>query len=352
MSEHESHEPVLSQDEIHALIKGVESGEVESANEYGLHDGVVRAVDFSARERLMGGRLPGLETIGSRFIQSLRQGVCDLLRSHVDASFGGMRVIRFEEYAQSLARPTSTNPLRLPPLNGTGAFVVHAGLVGALVDRYFGGDGRFQMSIEERSFTPLEARVIQLMLDRAQTGLEEAWAPAMPVTVEFAGSDGADELESLMAADEVAMVMSFALETDGAGGELHLVLPYSMLEPIREHLDAGATRDRTGHDARWPLSIKSEMQVAQVEVHATLLDTTVSLGRLLALKAGDVLPVELPETVVLCAENVPMFRARVGVSEGVNAVEILGRLDPGTNAANAAGTAPAARKTPQPRTDG
>ena len=34
------------------------------------------------------------------------------------------------------------------------------------------------------------------------------------------------------------------VELDGGGGDIHVTLPYSMLEPIRELLDAGIQSDR------------------------------------------------------------------------------------------------------------
>ncbi len=323
-----SNEQILSKEEVHALMQGVESGQVDTSNEYRLHDGVVRPVDFAARELIVGGRMPGLEAIGSRFVQNLHESLFTLLRRSVEISFLGIRVLKFEEYAQSLAGPTSMNPLRMPPLRGTGLFVADARLVSALVEKYFGGDARFRTSIEERSFTPLEARVIQLTLERAADGLKEAWLPVMPVEIEFTGAAVDLQFAGVMDASEVVAVMSFGIDIDGSGGELHLALPYQMLEPIRERLDAGVQGDRAERDERWVQCIREEMQHADVEVHATLVETTLSLAHLLALKPGDVIPVNLPEAVVLRAENVPVFRARVGVCDGVNAVQIVGPVLP------------------------
>ena len=38
------------------------------------------------------------------------------------------------------------------------------------------------------------------------------------------------------------------VELDGGGGDIHVTLPYSMLEPIRELLDAGIQSDRNDRD--------------------------------------------------------------------------------------------------------
>jgi flagellar motor switch protein FliM len=40
------------------------------------------------------------------------------------------------------------------------------------------------------------------------------------------------------------------------------------------------------------------------------------------MKAGDVIPLEVPDLVTLCAEEVPVFRGKYGISRGNMAVKI------------------------------
>ena len=51
---------VLNQDEIDALLHGVDSGEVDTAPG-AVEPGVVRAYDFSTQARIVRGRMPTLE---------------------------------------------------------------------------------------------------------------------------------------------------------------------------------------------------------------------------------------------------------------------------------------------------
>ncbi len=314
---------ILSQEEIDALLHGVDSGEVETEDQLRLRDGVARAVDLTAHERIVRGRMPTLEMICNRFCRSLRVSLFNLVHRAVEVSFQGVKLSKFSEYMHTLAVPTSLNMARIPPLRGTGLFVLDARLVFSLVDNYFGGDGRFYTRIEGREFTAMENRVIQLMLERVFGDMQEAWTPLMSVDFEYVNSEVNPQFANIVSPTEVVVICSFALDMDGIGGELHMTLPYAMLEPIRELLDAGIQSDRGGRDERWSRSIRAEMEHATVEVHSTLVETALSLRRLLELKAGDILPVELPESVVLTAGEVPLFRARAGVSEGMNALEII-----------------------------
>ena len=80
MSDHD----ILSQDEIDELLHGVESGAVETDDEYRLRDGVPRRVDLTAHERIVRGRMPTLEMINNRFIRHFRASLFNLLLLSVE----------------------------------------------------------------------------------------------------------------------------------------------------------------------------------------------------------------------------------------------------------------------------
>jgi len=213
--------------------------------------------------------------------------------------------------------------VRIPPLRGTALVVLDAKLVFALVDNFFGGDGRFQPRIEGRDFTLVETRVIGLTLERVFADMQDAWAPVLTLAFEYVNAEINPQFANIVSPTEVVVVSTFKLDLDGVGGELHVAYPYAMLEPIRELLDAGMQSDRASRDERWAQSIREETAYADVEVHATLAEVEMKLGDVLKLKAGDIVPVELPALVMLCAENVPLFRGRFGVVNGTNALEIV-----------------------------
>ena len=316
-------EEILSQDEIDALLHGVDSGDVDTDDGFRMRDGVARQVDLAAHEKIVRGRMPTLEMINNRFCRNLRTSLFSLLQRAVEVSFQGVRVTKFSEYLHTLAVPSSLNMVRVPPLGGTGLFVLDAKLVFALVENYFGGHGRFYTRVEGREFSAMENRVIELALKYAFSDMKDAWQPVLNVAFDYVSSEVNPQFANIVSPTEVVVVSSFLLDLDGIGGEIHMTLPYSMIEPIRELLDAGVQSDRDTRDDRWSNAIHQEMERAEVELHAALLETELSLGALLELKAGDIIPVELPEQVTLCAEGVPLFRGEVGVANGNNAIQIL-----------------------------
>ncbi len=317
---------LLSQEEIDALLHGVDSGDVETESELQAHDGVARGYDFTSQDRIVRGRMPTLEMINERFARQMRISLFNLLRRSAEISVGGIKMTKFSEYVHTLFVPTSLNMVKIKPLRGTALFVVDPKLVFILVDNFFGGDGRYHAKIEGREFTPTELRVIRMTLDQAFTDLKKAWAPVMDLDFEYINSEVNPQFANIVSPTEVVCVSSFHIELDGGGGDLHVTMPYSMIEPMRELLDAGIQSDRSDVDERWIRALRDEVKAAEVELSSTLTETTLSLEDVMRLKPGDIIPIDLPEQVLLRAEGIPVLRGKFGVSDGYNAIKVTERI--------------------------
>ena len=91
-------------------------------------------------------------------------------------------------------------------------------------------------------------RVIHLLLKQTFADLREAWAPVMDVDFEYINSEINPHFANIVTPREYVVVCRLHVELDGGGGDIHVTLPYSMLEPIRELLDAGIQSDRNDRD--------------------------------------------------------------------------------------------------------
>ena len=310
---------LLSQDEIDALLHGVDDGAVEDEDEVG---GDASHYDLASQDRIIRGRMPTLEMINEKFARYTRVSIFNLLRHSADVSVGGVKIIKFGEYLHSLYLPTSLNMVRIKPLRGTALFVLDAKLVFKLVDNFFGGDGR-HAKIEGREFTPTELRVVQMVLEQAFIDMTEAWKVILNVEFEYVNSEVNPSLANIVTPSEVVVVSTFHIELDGGGGEMHLTLPYSMIEPLRDILDAGVTSEVDDRDDRWARSLKEEILTVDVPINAKIAEAELSLREIKGLKVGDIIPVEMPELVTLTANGIPAFRSKLGVKNGNMALKII-----------------------------
>ncbi|EHR42282.1 flagellar motor switch protein FliM [Alishewanella jeotgali] len=318
---------LLSQDEIDALLHGVDEVEEEIPDSNGQTDSS-RTIqfDFSSQDRIVRGRMPTLEMVNERFARHMRISLFNMMRRTAEVSINGVQMIKFGEYVHTLFVPTSLNMVRFRPLKGTGLITMEARLVFILVDNFFGGDGRYHAKIEGREFTPTERRIIQMLLKLIFEDYKEAWAPVMDVSFEYLDSEVNPAMANIVSPTEVVVISSFHIELDGGGGDFHIALPYSMLEPIRELLDAGVQSDKEDTDLRWSKALRDEIMDVKVDLSTRMLDVDLTLREIMNLKAGDIIPVDIPEHVTVLVEELPTFRAKVGRSRDNVALKIIEKI--------------------------
>ena len=311
---------LLSQDEIDALLHGVDDGLVQTDSV--VDPGSVKSYDLTSQDRIVRGRMPTLEMINERFARYTRISMFNLLRRSADVAVGGVQVMKFGEYVHSLYVPTSLNLVKIKPLRGTALFILDAKLVFKLVDNFFGGDGR-HAKIEGREFTPTELRVVRIVLDQAFIDLKEAWQAIMEVNFEYINSEVNPAMANIVGPSEAIVVSTFHIELDGGGGDLHVTMPYSMIEPVREMLDAGFQSDVDDQDERWVNALKQDVLDVSVPLRVAVATRQLKLRDILHMQPGDVIPVELPEHLVMRANGVPSFKVKLGSHKGNLALQVV-----------------------------
>lgn len=315
---------LLSQDEIDALLHGVDDSDLDSDlddSEEG-----VKSYDLATQDRIVRGRMPTLEMINERFARYTRISLFNFLRRTADVAVGGVQIQKFGEYVHSLFVPTSLNMIKMKPLRGTGLFILDAKLVFKLVDNFFGGDGR-HAKIEGREFTNTENRVVKLVLDLAFKDMQEAWSNVYAAQFEYIGSEVNPSLANIVSPSEIVVVSTFHIDLDGGGGDMHLTLPYSMIEPIREILDAGVQSDVDEADERWVIALRDDIMSASIRMRAKICEKKISLRQLNELKEGDILAVDMPDYVTLMANGIPTFKTKLGTHRGNMAVQVLDKVN-------------------------
>ena len=310
----------LSQDEIDALLKGVDGdqGDDESAEE----QSGARPYNLATQERIVRGRMATLEIINERFARLLRIELFNFLRRTVEVSVGPVRIIKYTDFIRNLVVPTNLNLVHAKPLRGTGMMVLDPTLVFLVVDNMFGGDGRFHTRIEGRDFTQTEQRIIQRILNIVFESYGKSWEPVHPLNFEYIRSEMNTQFANIATPNEVVVAITFNIELGPANGEMHFCFPYSMLEPIKDLLTSPLQGEVLGVDKRWVKLMTQQVQAAEVEIVADLAKTKVHLGEILNLKAGDVIPISMEELVEANVDGVPVMQCKYGVFNGQYALRV------------------------------
>lgn len=311
---------ILSQDEVDALLKGVTGEAEEEVREEDVSG--VRPYNIGKQERIVRGRMPGLELINERFARLFRIGLFNFIRRSAEISVGPVRVMKYSEFIRNLVVPTNLNLVHMKPLRGTGLFIFDPNLVFLVVDNLFGGDGRFHMRVEGRDFTPTEQRIIQNMLNVVFEEMQKCWQPLHPIEFEYVRSEMNTQFANIATPSEVVVVTTFNIELGSGGGDFHVCLPYAMIEPIRDLLYSSMQGERLEVDERWTRLLTKQIQVAEVNLVATLGEAPVTLEQILNMQVGDVISLDIPEAIVAEVDGVPVLECKYGVLNGQYALKV------------------------------
>lgn len=315
----------LSQDEVDALLEGVAGGPAESAADS--EPGSARSYDLATEGRIVRGRMPTLELVNERFSRLFRIGLVNFLRRSVSVTAGAVHLKKYSEFIRGLVAPANLNLVHIQPLRGTALFVIDPDLVFLLVDSFFGGDGRFQTRVEVRDFTQTEQRVIQRILAIVFESYSKSWESVYPVQFEYLRSETNIQFANIAAPNEVVLVVSFSLELGAAGGQIHVCLPYAMLEPIKDILSRSLQGESLALDRRWGQLIKQQINDAEVEAVANFCNAPSTLRDILNMKVGDVVPLTLPDTIELKVDQVAVLECHYGQLNGLYALCVENVID-------------------------
>ena len=310
----------LSQSEIDALLDQVSSADEDSPVAVKGPAGV-RTFDLAGQQRIVRGRLSGLESLNQRLAGRLRLNFTQLLQRDVDVAAQAIVVQKYGDYLHSLYVPSSLNLISLSPLRGSALIVLDARLVFRAVDYFFGGSGR-HTKIEGREFTETETRIVARLLEQLYRDLEEIWRGVIEFTCKPQGSELNPSLASIVGAGENVVVCGFQVNIGGAGGDLQLVIPEAMLEPVRDSLDAILRGNNADSDRLWRETLDQQLSRIVVQARCRVAEKELSLKALAELSVGDFIPLDMRRGSELTVAGVPVHRVKAGTYGGHWAVKV------------------------------
>ncbi len=313
---------VLSQDEVDALLNGLNGEDAAPTKAAVEETGGIRDYSLSSQERIVRGRMPTMEVINERFAKNIRLGMFQFMRRSPEVSTGGVKVQKFSAFLRELVVPTNLNIMAIRPLRGSGLLVCDPTLVFAVIEALYGGVGKFHTRIEGRDFSPTEQKVILRLVELITTEYQKAWKGIYPIELEYQRSEMQPQFASIAAPSEMVVTTSFTLEIGDTSGTLHFCFPYAALEPIRDVLYSTMHADAGDQDKRWVRLLEKQIQAASVTLVAELANAPATVEQMLAFKPGDFIELDLNQLIQAKVDGVPMLECYYGTSNGKYALRV------------------------------
>ena len=321
-----SQDDLLSQDEIDALLKGVSGDDEPVASNDGKDR--IRPYDPATQHRVIRERLQAMDIINERFARHFRMGLFNLLRRSADITVDSVRYLSYSEFSRNVPVPTNINIIGMKPLRGSALIVFPPNLVFMVVDNLFGGDGRFLTRSEGREFTNTEQRIIQRLLHLAIDAYEESWKSVYPLQIHYLRSEMQSKFANITnSPNEIVVNTNFNIEVGNLSSSFQICIPYSMIEPLRDLLANPLNDGHHNQDGAWSQRMAGELRRSEVELVTNFTELSTRIAHVMALKVGDVLPFELPETVIASVDGVPVMECEYGSQHEQSALRVIRIID-------------------------
>jgi len=325
-----SQDDLLSQEEIDALLNGVSGDDESESPAASAPKGRIRAFDPATQHRIIRERLQALDIINERFARHFRTGVFNLLRRSADITVEAVRYQSYSQFARNVPVPTNINIIAMKPLKGSALIVFPPSLVFMVVDNLFGGDGRFLTKSEGREFTNTEQRIIQRVLQLAIDAYSEAWKSVYPLDISYLRSEMQSKFANITnSPNEIVVNTDFHLEVGNLASSFQICIPYAMIEPLRDLLTNPLSDGNRDKDGAFHRRMAGELRHSQVELVADFADLPSRISEVMSLTVGDILPLELPETVTARVDGVPVMECEYGSQHEQRALRVLRMFDHG-----------------------
>ena len=286
----------------------------------------IRPYDFRRPERISKDQMRALQTLHEAFGRNFGASLSGFLRTIVEVNVDCTEQMTYAEFLGSLANPTCFSLINSQQLDGQLCLEMSPLIIYPVIDRLMGGTTK-DLFVPQRPMTMIEIRLVRQILDRGMASLIEAWASIGTFDFELGEMETNPQLVQIVPPNEVVVVIGFEVRMGTRTGTMKLCLPYNVIEPLIEDLNAQNwfTSNRGDEHAARRAQIEQGLAEAPLEVQVTLAETSITFEELGSLQVGDVITTAKPanESVQVFVGGEAKFRGALGTHRGHRAVRIV-----------------------------
>jgi flagellar motor switch protein FliM len=314
---------ILTQEEIDALLSAMDKGEVD-LEEDARAEAEIAPYNLTSQNIMLRDQFHALEEVYDKLARLMATSFTASLQRSIEVEFVSTEMVKYIECISAFSNPTSFTIFMMEPLIGSAMLAIEPRLVYSLIDCMFGGNGK--PTERMREFTVIEQRMMRKFALEVLANLQEAWKIVDPITVNLRKTEIKPEFVHLASPNDLMVVIVFSIKGQEFSGNLHICIPYLMLEPIKDKLSSKYLREKD-MEHTWQEQLEALLQDTPVTLIAELGGTKRSVKELLDLQVDDVIQLNTgPEDLVtLSVDNIPKFLAFPGIIKGNRAVEIAER---------------------------
>ena len=315
---------VLSQSEIDNLLAALSSGELDADEIKSSNDVQVKNYDFARPSKFSKEHLRTLEIIFEHYSRLLATHLPAHLRKSIQVTVMNSEAITYSEFSNSLSNPVLLGIVNLEPLEGS-IIIEMADVLGfTMIDRMLGGDG--QPLDHNRNFTEIEIMIMERIFATLTELLVEPWRNVVELRPQLVKIETNSQFAQIVSPSEMSSIVTMNVAVGDTDGMMNICLPYSVLEPVIEHLNTkfwySNMQVKDANDYKDVIEIA--ISKANVPIRAVLGKSVISVNDFINLQKGDIIKLntKIEEELDVYVGSIQKFKALPGAADDSYAVRI------------------------------
>ena len=316
----------LSSEEVNALMEGLKSGDLSASTT--IKDGKeveYKTFQFGSDDLSLLGDYYALRLINERFARTVRSVFLPLLRVQPRISSFPPEVKSYEEYSSGLDAFMSMTNSRIDELRGSMLTVLPPNFVNLCTSSRYGG--KLEVSETNRTeFTSTEEKIIEVVNEGIAKVLEQSWKDLTPITIKFHSREQNPQFAAFVESSDLIIVCSFVMQLPKVDSMSFDIVSLQTLKPVSSLLRSRVQSDVVETNLSWRDKLEKAVLEVPLKVQSNLSEPVVSMSKLLRIKEGDTLNINVDDTVDFYVSNQKYFKAEMGEVKGNASVKLTKRL--------------------------
>ena len=276
----------------------------------------VQPYRFGATEPQAPLSLSGLDRLGERMARQLRAMIEPVIAAKPEIAVQPAEIVNYDLWSAMAPNFCSLSTYRLHPLKGMVLVKLEAGMISAVVERFYGGTGK-RPAPEREEFTRSEDRMLKRLSDDIMGALVRTWADLLPMEMSPVARETDVQTLVFAEANDQLLNQSFSVNFgSGDGWTIELMFPLAALRQLEPLLGSNVTEEIKHKDPLWQARIARQMGDIRLPAKTVLARPSLTLTELLNLKNGDVIPVNIARSLPLIVGNRVIAQGTIGDQNG------------------------------------
>jgi flagellar motor switch protein FliM len=260
--------------------------------------------------------LSGMDRLGERMARQIRTMIEPIIGAKPVITTQPAEMVNYDLWSAMAPNFCALSTYKLHPLKGMVLVKLDAGMISAVVERFYGGSGT-RPGADRKEFTRSEERTLARLSDEIMNALTRTWADLLPLEMALVAREYDPQSLVFAEASDQLLSQSFTVGFGkDEGWTIELMFPLVALRQIEPLLATNSPEDHKHKDPLWQARIARQMGDIRLPAKTVLTRPSLSLNELLNLRNGDVIPVNIPRNVPLIVGNRVLAQGTIGEQNG------------------------------------